>query len=403
MKFFRMGKQAVAAMGDNKSRTFLMMIGIIIGVATLTIIVSSVLGAKAKVMKKVGKFGFDQFVVHAGSGKKLGVFRTLDVTTLTVKDAEAIEAELSNVREVTPQINRRDVSVKRGSLSSYAILVCANPNWTSVWKTHTARGRFISDEDISRLARVAVIGKTMVKDLFEDQDPIGEQILINNLPFKVIGILEKRGTSPVGVDMDGRILIPLSTGQKRVFNHDHLVMIKVALKDPTQLDATIKDLRPLLRERHHLQDGMADDFTITTPKQVMAMASKVSSSFTLFLVLVSAISLVVGAIVIANIMFVGVNERRAEIGIRRAVGARKQDILIQFLIESLFVAIGGGIIGSILGLLGLKGLSFFMRAPSTLMWQPIALGLLSALLVGLLAGIQPARKAAGLNPVDALQ
>lgn len=403
MKFFRMAKQAVAAMGDNKSRTFLMMLGIVIGVATLTIIVSTVLGAKAKVMKKVGKFGFDQFVVHAGSGKKLGVFKSLDVTTLTVKDAKAIEAEIRNVREVSPQINRRDVPVKRGSLSSYAMLVCANPKWNSVWKTHAAQGRFISDDDTSRLARVAVVGETMVKDLFEGQDPIDEQILINNLPFKVIGILEKRGTAPTGVDMDGRILIPLTTGQKRVFNYDHLVMIKVALKDPSELNATVKDLRALLRERHHLQDGMEDDFTITTPKQVMAMAAKVSSSFTLFLVLVSAISLVVGAIVIANIMFIAVNERRAEIGLRRAVGARKQDILIQLLIESLFVALGGGIIGTLLGLLGLKGLSLFMKIPSTLMWQPFAFALLSALLVGLFAGIQPARKAAGLNPVEALK
>jgi putative ABC transport system permease protein len=398
-----MGKQAVAAMGENKSRTFLMMLGIIIGVATLTIIASSVLGARAKVMKNVGKFGFDQLAVFAGSGKKLGVFRSLDVTTLTVQDAEALEAEIRNIREVTPQINRRDFPVKRESLSSYATLVCANPNWTSVWKTRAARGRFISDEDISRLARVAVIGETMVKDLFEGQDPVGEQILINNLPFKVIGILEKRGTSPAGVDMDGRILIPLTTGQKRVFNIDHLGMIKVALKDPAKMDATVKDLRALLRERHRLQAGIEDDFTIATPKQAMAMASKISSSFTLFLVLVSAVSLIVGAIVIANIMFIGVNERRTEIGIRRAVGARKQDILIQFLIESLFVAVGGGIIGIVVGLLGLKGLSLFMKMPSTLMWQPIVLALVSALLVGLLAGIQPARKAAGLNPVEALK
>lgn len=403
MRLLRMGKQAVAAMGENKSRTFLMMLGIIIGVATLTLIASSVLGARAKVMKNVGKFGFDQLAVFAGSGKKLGVFRSLDVTTLTVQDAEAMEAEIRNVREVTPQINRRDFPVKRESLSSYATLVCANPNWTSVWKTNAVQGRFISDEDVSRLARVAVIGQTMVKDLFEGQDPIGEQVLINNQPFKVIGILEKRGTSPAGVDMDGRILIPLTTGQKRVFNIDHLVMIKVALKDPTKMDATVKDIRALLRERHRLQAGTEDDFTIATPKQVMKMASKISSSFTLFLVIVSAVSLIVGAIVIANIMFIGVNERTTEIGIRRAVGARKQDILVQFLVESLLVAVGGGIIGIVIGLLGLKGLSFFMKMPAMIMWQPIVLALVSALLVGLVAGIQPARKAAGLNPVEALK
>ncbi|MFH1118090.1 MAG: ABC transporter permease [Pseudomonadota bacterium] len=403
MRHLRMTKQAAAALGDNKTRTFLMMLGIIIGVTTLTIITSLVLGARAKVMKNVGKFGFDQLAVFAGSGKKLGALRTLDVTTLTVEDAEAIEAEIRNVREVTPQINRRDFPVKRNNLSSYATLVCANPNWASVWNTRAARGTFISDEDVSRLARVAVIGETVVKDLFEGQDPIGEQILMNNLPFKVIGILEERGTSPAGVDMDGRILIPLTTGQKRVFNHDHLGMIKVALKDPEKMDAAVKDIRGLLRERHRLPDGVEDDFTIATPKQAMAAASKISSSFTLFLVLVSAISLVVGAIVIANIMLIGVNERRAEIGIRRAVGARKRDILIQFLAEALFIAVGGGIIGIIAGLLGLEGLSLSMKMPATLMWQPIVLALLSALLVGLLAGIQPARKAAGLNPVDVLK
>lgn len=380
-----------------------MMLGIIIGVATLTIITSSVLGARAKVMKKVGKFGFDQLAVFAGSGKKLGVFRTLDVTTLTVEDAEAIEAEIRNVREVSPQINRRDVPVKRGNLSSYAMLVCANPNWTSVWDTRASMGKFFSDEDISRLARVAVIGRTMVTDLFEGQDPIGEQILINNLPFKVIGILEERGTSPAGVDMDGRILIPLTTGQKRVFNQDHLVMIKVAVKDPAKMQSTVEDIRGLLRERHRLGSGAEDDFTIATPKQVMKMASNISSSFTLFLVLVSAVSLVVGAIVIANIMFLGVNERRAEIGIRRAVGATKQDILSQFLAESLFIALAGGIIGVILGLLGLTVLATFMKTPFAVMWQPIVLALVSATIVGLLAGIQPARKAAGLNPIDVLK
>lgn len=403
MKILRMGKQSIAAMRENKSRTFLMMLGVIIGVATLIIIVSSVLGARAKVMKNVGKFGFDQLAVFAGSGKKLGVFRTLDVTTLTVEDAEAMEAEIPNIRETSAQINRRDIPVKHGSLSSYGMLVAANPNWVSVWKTGTAQGRFISEEDISRLARVAVIGETIVNDLFSQQDPIGSQILINNLPFKVIGILEKRGTSPAGVDMDSRILIPLTTAQKRVFNHDHLVMIKVALKDPTRMDTTVRDLRALLRERHRLQTGVEDDFTIATPKQVMAMASKISSSFTLFLVLVSGVSLIVGAIVIANIMFVGVDERRAEIGLRRAVGATRHDILVQFLIESILVAVGGGIIGIALGLVCLEVISFLTNIRASFTWLPIGLALLSAILVGLLAGTQPARKAARTNLIEALK
>ena len=401
MKLLRMGGQALSAMAENKSRTFLMMLGVIIGVATLTVIVSSVLAARGSVMEKVEKFGVDQMMIMAGSGRKPGVPQPIP-TTLRVEDAQAMESEISNVKDVTPQINRRDFPVKYENKSGYGLVVAANPNWSSVWNTNVESGRFISDEDISRLARVAVVGQTIVKDLFAGDDPVGKQIILNNNPFEVIGVLEKRGTSAPGVDMDSRIVIPLSTGQKRVFNQDYLLMIKVVLKDTSRMAATVEDVRALLRERHNLSPGVEDDFTIVTPTQIMAIASKVSTTFTLFLVLVSAVSLIVGAIVIANIMFIAVNERRAEIGIRRAVGARKKDILAQFLIESVSIAAIGGVIGSALGLAGLWGLSAFMKLPPAIIWQPIILALLSAVLVGLLAGIQPARTAASLNPIEAL-
>ena len=402
MRLLRMGRQALTAMAENRIRTFLMMLGVIIGVATLTTIASSVLGARSEVMERVEKFGLDQIMIMAGAGRKPGVPQPTP-TTLRVEDTQAMLSEVSNVKDVTPQINRRDFPVKFGNKNTYALLLAANPNWSSVWNTLTVAGRFISEEDVSRLARVAVIGPTIVKELYEGEDPIGKQIMVNNNPFEVIGIIEARGTSPTGLDLDSRVVIPLTTGQKRVFNQDYLFMIKIVLKDPSKMTQSVKDIQALLRERHNLPTGVEDDFTVVTPSQVMAIASKVSTTFTLFLLLISGISLIVGAIVIANIMFIAVNERRAEIGIRRAVGATKSDIMAQFLIESVSIATVGGIIGIIIGLLGLKTLSAFMKLPATVIWQPILLSFLSAILVGLLAGIQPARKAASMDPIEALR
>lgn len=402
MRVLRLSTQALRAMAENKTRTFLMMLGVVIGVATLTVIASSVLGARAEVMGKVEKWGLDQIMVMAGSGRKPGVPQTVP-TTLKVEDAQAIISEIANVKDVSPQINRRDFPVKYGNKSSYGVLIAANPNWSSVWNTPPEVGRFLSEEDTGRLARVAVIGRTIQKDLFQDEDAVGKQILLGNNPFEVIGVLEARGTAATGVDMDSRVVIPLSTGQKRVFNQDYLFMIKVALHNPSRMSQTVDDVRALLRERHNLPKGVEDDFTIVTPTQVMVIASKLSMTFSLFLVLVTGISLIVGAIVIANIMFIAVNERTAEIGIRRAVGARQRDILVQFLMEAVSGASIGGILGIILGLIGLKALSGFMKLPTALMWEPIVLALLSAIVVGLIAGIQPAKRAANLNPIDALR
>jgi putative ABC transport system permease protein len=203
--------------------------------------------------------------------------------------------------------------------------------------------------------------------------------------------------------MDNQIVIPVSTGQKRVFRQDYLFAIKLELFDSSEMSRTVNDVRELLRERHNLREGVEDDFTIVTPTLIMNMMSSLSATFSLFLMMVSGISLVVGAIVIANIMFMAVNERRAEIGLRRAVGARKRDILAQFLLEAVCVATTGGVLGIVLGLIGLKLLSVYMKLPANIMWEPIVVGLVSAIVVGLTAGIQPARKAANSHPIEALR
>jgi putative ABC transport system permease protein len=402
MKILNIGKQALGSMLENKTRTVLMMLGVVIGVATLTMIASSVLGARAEIMGKVEKWGLDQLMVLAGPGRKPGVPQPVP-TTLRIEDAQAMLSEIDNIKDVSPQINKRDFPVKYGANSTYGILISANPNWSSVWDTVPETGRFLTDEDTAKLSRVAVIGKTIQRELFESEDPVGKHILLGNNPFEIIGVLEPKGTAPMGIDLDSRIVIPLSTAQKRVFNQDHLFMIKAVLHDPSQMADTAEDVRALLRERHNLQQGVEDDFTLVTPTQVMLLASRLSSTYSIFLVLVSGISLLVGAIVIANIMFIAVNERRSEIGIRRAVGARKKDVLFQFLLEAVLVSAVGGVVGIVVGLVGLKALSGFLKVPAMVMWAPIAIAFVSSVIVGLLAGIQPAKRAANLDPINALR
>lgn len=324
-------------------------------------------------------------------------------TSLRLEDAQAILTEIVNVKDVCPEIVRTDFPVKYTNKNTYATIIAANSSWASMWGTGLEAGRFLSQEDDVHRARVAVIGRTLYRDLFDFQDAVGKRILINNNPFEVVGVLEARGTTPRGDDMDNQIVIPVTTGQKRVFHQDYLFAIKVELNDSSYLSQTVNNLRDLLRERHYLKKGIEDDFTIISPTLIMNMMSSLSTTFGFFLILVSGISLLVGAIVIANIMFMAVSERKKEIGLLRAIGARKRDVLTQFLLEAVCVAAAGGTLGVVLGVIGLKLLSGYMNLPSAIMWQPIAIGLASAIVVGLVAGIQPARKAANLHPIEALR
>ena len=356
MRLQRMGEQSLSAILANKTRSVLMMLGVVIGVATLTVIASSVLGARAEVLARVERFGLHRIGCIAGAARKPGVPQPV-CTSLKTEDVQAIREEIANVKAACGEIIRTDCPVKRGNKNTYVSIMATEPSWLSLWDLGVTAGRFFSEEENRQLARVAVIGPTIVRDLLDDDDPIGQHLFIGYNPFVVIGVLESRGTTPRGDDMDNQIVIPLRTCQKRVYKQDYLFAMKVGLRDPSEMSETVRDVRTLLRERHNLKPGIEDDFTLIEPTQIMIMMSSVSSTFSLFLILVSGISLVVGAIVIANIMFISVNERRSEIGIRRAVGARKRDILGQFLMEAVGVATAGGNTGNCPGRGG--GSNFF--------------------------------------------
>jgi putative ABC transport system permease protein len=404
MKTGRIIKTAFRGLSKNKLRTFFMMIGIVIGIMAITMVISVGLGAEERVMERVKKFGFESLMVFSGGGTQLMGSGSAGLTTsLKLSDAEAIVSQISSINDVAPFSRMPNATVKYQELSSSPLVMGTTPSWTWVWNWNIDEGRFISAEDDSRMARVCVLGPTVKKELFGETDPIGEQIRIGNVPFEVIGIMQVRGTSPGGGDMDNRVFIPLQTLMRRTANIDYLSGIKVHLKSIKDIDNTSANIKSILRESHKLAEGEPDDFRIITPTEVTKFAEKVSGTFNLFLVLVAGISLIAGGFVIANIMLISVSERKNEIGLRKAVGARSKDIQMQFLLETITITFIGGVIGVVLGFIGAKILSLITEMPASYSWEGILTGVIFSSLVGLIAGMQPAKRASSLDPIEALR
>lgn len=411
MKTERIIKTALRGLSKNKMRTFFMMVGIVIGIMAITMVISVGLGAEERVTERVKKFGFESVMVFSGGGTQMMRNESgAPTTTLKLADAEVLVSQVSNIIDVSPFSRMPGTTVKYQELSSNPSVQGVTSSYTSVWDIDVSEGRFISSEDDSRMARVCVIAPTVKKELFPtgsgqvgDVNPIGEQIRIGNVPFEVIGILQPRGTSPGGGDMDNRILIPLQTLMRRTANIDYLSGIKIKLKSNDEIPNTSVDIKSILREQHKLAENEPDDFRIITPTEVTQFAEKVSGTFNLFLVLVAGISLIAGGFVITNIMLISVSERKNEIGLRKAVGARKKDIQRQFLIETITVTFIGGVSGIVLGFIGAKIVSIITAMPASYSWEGILTGIIFSSLVGLIAGMQPAKRASVLDPIEALR
>ena len=404
MKTGRVLKVAFKGLGRNKLRTFLMMIGIVIGITALTLVVSAGMGAQDRIMERVKKFGLESMMVFAGAGREMGQpMSGQAATTLTLEDAATMKQEIKAIGDVAPFNQKRQAEVKFQDKSTTTSVFGVTPSWAPVWDWDAAEGDFITDEDASSLARVCILGPTVKRELFGTANPIGEQLRIGNVQFEIKGVMQAKGTSPAGGDMDNRIYIPLSTLMRRVTNVDYISAIKVRLTTAKDMDKTAASVQALLRERHKLAPGTPDDFTITTPTEVTKMGEKVAGTFNIFLALVAAISLISGGVVVANIMLISVNERRKEIGLRKAVGALRKDIMLQFLYEATAVTLTGGVIGIILGAIGAKILEAITQMPTSISWESVALGVVFSSLVGIIAGLQPARRAAALQPIEAMR
>ena len=392
---------AWASLIANKMRSILTMLGIIIGVAAVIALVSIGNGVKQDIQNSISSLGSNLLMVMPGAPRTPGVRPSAgSMKSLKVSDYEAI-SKLDGVRAASPMTN-----------GSY-VVIYQNKNWTTsvsgvsynyldVNNWSMKSGRFLSEKNVQNRERVAVVGKTVVKNLFGDEDPVGAEIRVKNIPFRIIGVLNSKGSGAMGNDQDDMVIIPYTTAMERVEGVDYLRMIYVVGKDENGIDRLQSDIENLLRVRHGIKDTNLDDFNIQNMNSIMETMEETTGTLTLFLGAVAAISLVFGGIGIMNIMLVSVTERTREIGVRKALGATYSVIVTQFLIEAVVISLMGGIIGIILGIGSSKLIGMASGMSTVISIPTIVMSFAFSMAIGLIFGIYPARKAAKLNPIDAL-
>ncbi len=405
MRTRRLMGHGLRGMGRHRLRTFFMMLGTFMGVLAFTLVVAIGQGTRDSVLGNIERmFAGSSIFLSAGGGGMMGGPRADGpTTTLVMEDLEVIQAAVPGIRVYDPMImaGSREV-VYQGNSSSVRVLGHSERH-EEVWDRGVSRGAFIGEAEVRSSARVALVGETLVRELFQGADPIGLQLRIGTVPFDVIGVLDSMGIDPHGWDRDNEVLIPVTTMMRRVMNVDYVQSAKFLAESGTDLDGVVLAIEDLLRERHALAEDVPNDFSMITPVQVQEMVGSMNRIFTLFLPLLAGVSLLIGGIVVANLMLMGVNERRSEIGLRKAVGARGRDVWVQFLLESSLVTVVGGLLALVVAAVTLGVIGRFMEIPSIMPWEAAFLGLGAAVAVGLLAGVAPARRAAALDPVATLR
>lgn len=402
MRVWRLTLQALGAMWAHKMYSVLMMIGLIIGIASVTVIIDIGQGARVSVIERMKQFGFgaNSFMVRAGAGR---MFRRRGSrpTTMKMRDVKGIR-QFTFAVYVVPRRSSRGKRFIYGRTSIDSRLSGTTPEYAAARNWPLKAGRFLTDEDVRQKARVIVLGTTVVRNLFGKKDPLGQFIRVGPVYFKVVGVLESKGSTPGGWDRDDIAVTPITTMLRRVLNSNYISMIKVNLPSPDMVPVAVKAVTRLLRKNHKLQKGVPDDFTIITAAELLNWITRQSRAMVMMLALIAGISLFVSGIVIMNIMLVSVSERKQEIGVRRAVGARRRDIMVQFVLESLIISMMGGVLGFALGQVVSQLLSSLFGLPTAPSVIAVVLAMSFATAVGLFFGIFPARRAAQLNPVEAV-
>jgi putative ABC transport system permease protein len=397
---------ALRALVVNKMRSALTMLGIIIGVGAVIAMIAVGSGAQERIAEQIASMGSNLIIVLSGSATSGGIRHgSGTVPTLTADDAKAILSEIPAVRRVAPELN------------GIAQIVSGNQNWSTVVHGTTpevleirswllSSGRPFTQQDVDGATKVCLLGKTVAENLFGGMVPVGQIVRIKNVPFTVIGVLAPKGQSTWGRDQDDIVFVPLTTAQKRLFGMQFPGMVRtiaVQASGPEVMNEVEEQITDLLRQRHRIQPGQENDFTVRNLTEVMSSAEESAKVMSLLLGAIASISLIVGGIGIMNIMLVSVTERTREIGIRIAVGAKGKDILLQFLIESLVLSLIGGILGIGIGIAGTLVLSTFTQWPTLFSVKAILLAFLFSGSVGVFFGFYPARKASLLNPIEALR
>ncbi|MFQ5672563.1 MAG: ABC transporter permease [Nitrospinales bacterium] len=395
---------ATTSLKARKSRTLLASLGIVIGIAAVIIMVAIGKGSQEEVLNVIRNMGENLITLNAGEVKRRGgQFRlTGNVTTLKIKDAEFLLEEIDGLARAVPY-EARQIQVKFGNTSANANVAGTTADFLAVRKYEVAAGRFF-DENDSRLGRrVAVLGQTTINNIFPDDDPIGQVVRIKTIPFTVIGTLKPKGMDSQGADQDDILLIPMTTMMRRVLNQTYISTIYLQAVDRASMDSAAEKIREALRKRHRLTGDKEDDFTLQNQLELEDLKLETKKTFTALIVGVAAISLIVGGIGILAVMLVSVKERTREIGVRRAVGATKLDIIGQFVLESLAIGMIGGAGGVGLGVGVTLGLAKWSPWTLLLDRQSILIAAGVCVMIGVLFGIYPAIKASRLDPMDALK
>jgi putative ABC transport system permease protein len=393
---------ALTALVRNKSRSLLTMLGVVIGVAAVIVTVAIGTGAKSSVADQINGLGSNLIVVIPGSVQTTGARTgTGGASTLTAQDGMAI-AKLPGVAAVSPAVNIRTQLVANGQNWQTTVTGVA-PSYGYVRSWPVTEGRFFSQAETDDTAKVALLGQTVVQQLFPNVDPVGQNVLVKGIPFTVIGTLSAKGQSSAGQDQDDTVLIPYTSALQRLTGGTTISELMVSAVDGAHIDSAQSEITSLLEQRHRIVAGQPDDFSVRNLADIAQAASATASILGLLLAAVAAVSLLVGGIGIMNIMLVSVTERTREIGLRVALGARSAAILRQFLIEAVVLSTGGGAIGVILGVIGAAAIAFFAHWPATVPLAAVFLALAFSAAVGVFFGYWPARKAAALDPIRALR
>ena len=399
---------ALRALRTNRTRSALTMLGIIIGVAAVIAMVGVGAGATERIQDQIRSIGSNLTIVLPGSVSSNGVrLGSGGVATLTQDDAKAIAADCPSVALATPSV-RGGAQIVAGNNNWATVVQGVTPDYLTLRDYTMQSGQFFTNQDVDGAVKTAVLGQTVVTNLFGDNDPTGQVVIVKNVPFTVGGVLTPKGQSPTGQDQDDVILLPITTAMQKVLgvnkaNAGAVGSVMVQAIAPQAVDQATQEITALLRERHRILPGLEDDFSIRNLTEVFAAQETSAQVMAILLGAIASVSLIVGGIGIMNIMLVSVTERTREIGLRLAIGAKRQDILTQFLVEAVTLALVGGLIGIAIGITASVAISHFARWSTDVSALSVVVSFVFSALVGVSFGYYPARRAAFLNPIEALR